>query len=263
MLTLYRFTGANCAAKVLLALSEKAIRFEDRLLTRADLSTDWYRALNPNGVVPTLVHDDEIVIESSVILMYLDDAFGGPRLSPQAPLARAGMHLWMKLAEDLLHCLGTISYAIHSRSNYIAKSPQERDAYYQSIDDYQIRESRRNAIELGVRAPEVPAAVRRLTMLQQRMDQALRSRDYLAGEYSLADISLTPFIFRLELLALLLSEGEAPHLHRWWRSIRARPSFSEAITAQMPSENVAAIRDAAARHAGELQSIRAKERRFS
>jgi glutathione S-transferase len=206
MLTLYRFTGATCAAKILLALSEKAIAFEDKLLARADLSTDWYRALNPNGVVPTLVHYGEVIIESSVILSYLEDAFDGKRLSPADPVRRARVRLWMKLADDLLHCLGTISYAIYSRSNYLAKSPQERNDYYQSIDDYQLRESRRNAIELGIQAPEVPNAIRSLAMLQWRMNQALSSTPYLAGEYSLADISLTPFIFRLELLNLLLSE---------------------------------------------------------
>ena len=48
-------------------------------------------ALNPNGVVPTLVHDGVVVIESSVILQYLDDVFAAPHLSPPEPAGKARM----------------------------------------------------------------------------------------------------------------------------------------------------------------------------
>jgi glutathione S-transferase len=255
MLTLYRFTGATCAAKVLLALSEKAIAFEDKLLTRADLSTDWYRKLNPNGVVPTIVHDGEVIVESSVILTYLEDAFGGKQLSPANPIHRARMYRWMKMADDLLNCLGTVSYAIYSRHNYVSKSQYERDKYYSSINDYQLRESRRNAIEFGIHAPEIPDAVGNLMMLQHRMNEAASVSVYLAGDYSLADISLTPFIYRLELLDLLLSEDKAPSLHRWWHDICRRPSFYPSMTAQIPGEIVQATRSAARTQAAELDSI--------
>ena len=48
-----------------------------------------YMKLNPNAVVPTLIHDGQVVIESSVILYYLDEAFPEKPLMPAAPRARA------------------------------------------------------------------------------------------------------------------------------------------------------------------------------
>src|SRR5438093_13271747 len=53
-----------------------------------------YLALNPNGVVPTLVHGDRVLYESNVITEYLDDGFPDPRLYPRDPWARAQAKMW-------------------------------------------------------------------------------------------------------------------------------------------------------------------------
>jgi glutathione S-transferase len=50
--------------------------------------------LNPNGVVPTLVHDGRTVIESSVILYYLDEAFPIPPLMPRDPAGAGAGCAW-------------------------------------------------------------------------------------------------------------------------------------------------------------------------
>jgi len=59
--------------------------------------------LNPNAVVPTLIHDGQVVIESSVILYYLDEAFPENPLMPTAPLARAKVRLFNKLIDEYVH----------------------------------------------------------------------------------------------------------------------------------------------------------------
>ena len=79
MLTLYHGRTSVCSLKVRLALAEKGVGdFESRLLTlRGDQYDPAYMKLNPNGVVPTLVHDDKVVIESTVIMHYVDECFPG------------------------------------------------------------------------------------------------------------------------------------------------------------------------------------------
>src|SRR5258705_2914263 len=119
MLELYRFPGATCAAKVLMALAEKSVPFEDRMIARDDLASDWYRKLNPNGVVPTIVHDGAVVIESSIILTYLDDAFDGPALQPASALGRAQVAQWLRVADDALMSLGLVTYAIVARQQFL------------------------------------------------------------------------------------------------------------------------------------------------
>ncbi len=246
MLELYRFPGATCAAKVLFALAEKSVAFEDRVISRADLASDWYRKLNPNGVVPTIVHDGETIIESGVILNYIEDAYPEPALRPAEPLQRARMNYWMKVADDALGSLGTLTYAIAVRPQLLSRSAQEREAYYATIADPQLRTARRNAIELGLDALEAVAAIDALATLQQRVDATVRERGFLAGDFSLADVSIAPIIWRLDHLGLLKSTVEIPAFHKWWSAICARPAFAVGVTASTPPEIISGLQAAAA-----------------
>ena len=90
MLTLYHGRTSVCSIKARLALAEKGVAFESRLMTlRGDQFDPGYMKLNPNAVVPTLVHDGRVVIELTVVMHYVDEAFGGASFVPSDPLARA------------------------------------------------------------------------------------------------------------------------------------------------------------------------------
>ena len=96
-LTLYNFPQSTCSQKVRLSLWEKGLAFEDRIVdhkTREHLQPA-YLALNPNGVVPTLVHDDAVIIDSSVICEYLDEVFPETSLSMGNPVDQAHMRKWL------------------------------------------------------------------------------------------------------------------------------------------------------------------------
>ena len=55
-----------------------------------------YLKLNPNGVVPTRVHDGTVIVESTVIMHYLDDVFPARPLMPRDPLDRTRAHVFKK-----------------------------------------------------------------------------------------------------------------------------------------------------------------------
>ena len=76
-LELYNFPQSTCSQKVRLTLWERQIEFTDRPVdsTKREHLSDWYLKLNPNGVVPTLIHDGAVIIDSSVIMEYLEDVF--------------------------------------------------------------------------------------------------------------------------------------------------------------------------------------------
>jgi len=90
-LKLYHSTTSVCAMKVRLALEEKALAWESELLSlqRGDQHDPAYLKLNPNGVVPTLVDEGRVVIESTLIIEYLDEAFPQAPLMPSEPYRRA------------------------------------------------------------------------------------------------------------------------------------------------------------------------------
>src|SRR5262249_36014973 len=92
---LYHTVNSVCAQKVRIQLEEKGLPWTSRLMTlRGDQFAPEYLKLNPNGVVPTLVHDGEPVIESSVILYYLEECFPQPSLMPRAPRGRMVVRLY-------------------------------------------------------------------------------------------------------------------------------------------------------------------------
>src|SRR5438874_9897330 len=109
MLELYHSVNSVCAQKVRIALAEKRLEYREHLMTlRGDQFEPQYMQLNPNAVVPTLVHDRRPVIESSVILYYLDEAFPEPALMPRDPHERALVRQYNKLVDEYVHNSCTI-----------------------------------------------------------------------------------------------------------------------------------------------------------
>ena len=107
MLELYYFATATCVYKARLTLAEKGVECAHRVLDRdaGELLTPAYLALNPNAVVPTLVHDGQVVIESSIIMVFIDGAFDGPALQSGHPLEQARCAAWLKKADGAIRIL--------------------------------------------------------------------------------------------------------------------------------------------------------------
>src|SRR5262252_288790 len=99
MLELYHGGHTTCSRKSRLCLREKGLPYKSHFLNlRAfEQHSPHYVALNPNGVVPTLVDDGEAVIDSMLINEYLDEKYDqAPRLRPRNPLDKARMRVWTK-----------------------------------------------------------------------------------------------------------------------------------------------------------------------
>src|SRR5436305_10115536 len=105
MLELWHEWNSVQSFKVRVVLTEKGLPWTEHrveLLKFEHLQPD-YLALNPNGVVPTLVHDDRLVLESSVICQYLDEVSPAPPLMSADPFARAKARMWLKFFDDVGH----------------------------------------------------------------------------------------------------------------------------------------------------------------
>src|ERR1700732_1643133 len=124
MLTLYHADTAVCAAKVRVTLAEKQLEWKGHLidLNKGEQFHPDYVKLNPNAVVPTLIHDGVVVIESTVINEYLEEAFPERPLRPSDPAARARMRLWTKREDSIHYAINTITTATLFRAWEQAKS---------------------------------------------------------------------------------------------------------------------------------------------
>ena len=246
MLELYYFPTATCGLKARLAAEEKGVDYVSRVLDRdaGALNAPSYRALNPQGVVPTLVHDGRVFVESSIIMRYLDDAFSGPDLMPDSPGDCAVANLWMKRADEgYLPALGALTYAIFVRHKVLEKSPEELQAYYDAIPAPERRSRRISVVGRGLDAPEVVPAAKQLAGMVASIDAAVRQSDWLAGpRWSLADAAIVPFVERLHQLGGLWL-ADRPAVDKWWARVTARPSYRSTAEAQRDRRREAAMRE--------------------
>jgi glutathione S-transferase len=237
MLTLYHHNISVCAQKVRLALVEKGIGCDEIhiSLLRSEHLTPEFRAINPKAVVPVIVHDGTPVLESTVILEYLEDAFPDlPGLRPADALGKARMRLWTKIPDDGLHAAcGTVSYgavfgqqvlAFHGATEFherIAQLPDRARAARQT-----------ELIDKGLDASFMPDHVRLHMKVLREMDQALAAGPWLAGEgFSLADIAILPYVWRLERLGFDRMWADMPRIADWFVRAKARPSWDTAMEA--------------------------------
>lgn len=246
MLEHYHNINSVCAQKVRIALNEKGLEVKEHLLTlRGDQHDPAYRKLNPNGVVPTLVHDGKPIIESSLILYYLDDAFPEPPLMPREPLLRHRARMYNKLVDEYVHnsCM-ILTFATAFRPNFL-KIP--REAWLAEINKTPLKrraEYKRSVIERGLDSEFVAEALAHHRKLLSWMADSLKSGPYLAGEgFSNADCAVIPYILRLELLKLSGMWERYPAVAEWWVRMRVRPSVKAAIFDRMTEADAAPFKN--------------------
>ena len=228
MLTLYHNDMSVCAAKVRTALQEKAVHctFVHLDLRAGDAQQPDYLKLNPNAVVPTLVYDEHVLIESTVICEFIDDQWPDPALKPVDSLGRARMRLWTKQLDEGLHAaVGTLSFAIAFRHQMLARPEQDRAKWLGGIPQQDRRERLQSLLELGLQSPYFIPAVKRYAKLFDDFEGALEHSPWLAGpRFSLADIGFSPYLARLRHLGFDLLFDKRPRTADWARRVAERPS---------------------------------------
>jgi glutathione S-transferase len=248
MLELYHNINSVCAQKVRIALKEKGQEAKNHIMTlRGDQFDPAYLALNPNGVVPTLVHDGKPIIESSLILYYLDDAFPEPPLMPKHPYQRHRVRMYNKLIDEYVHnsCM-ILTFATAFRPAFLKMTPEAWQAEINKTPLKRRAEYKRSVIEHGLDSEFVVEALAHHRKLLSWMADWLKDGPYLAGEtFSNADCAAIPYILRLELLKLSGLWDRYPAVAEWWARMRTRPSVEAAIFDRMTEADAAPFKNLA------------------
>jgi glutathione S-transferase len=222
MLEHYQGDGSVCARKVRLTLAEKGITdWVGHMLdlSKGDQNKPDYLKLNPKGVVPTLVHDGHVITESTVICEYLEDAFPEPHLRPADPVGAAMMRKWAKIPDDEIH----MSWRRKNLQQFLARLKDAPD---------RVRAERGRGCTLERWGyTDVRAAVLVHEKLLKNMEKELATNGpWLVGKmYTLAEIGLTPYVYRLMEMGLTGMWSQRPHVADWLKRVMARPSFEAAI----------------------------------
>ena len=233
MIELYHNDMSVCAQKVRFALGEKTLRWKSHHLNlrAGEQQKPAYLELNPNAVVPTLVDSGRVIIESTVINEYLDDAYPEPRLRPADACQRARMRLWTKQLDEGVHvATRVISNAIAFRHQKLALGADALKMLHDKIPDPKKREESWENITKGIESSFFVDAVRRSDRLLADMEASLIEESWLAGkEFSLADIGYAPYLRRLQDLQLQFLWDKRPHIPAWSERIAKRPGYQQAF----------------------------------
>jgi GST-like protein len=202
MITLYSKATSN-GRKVSIMLEETGLDYtvQPMALETKIQKEDWFLAINPNGRIPSITDDDGpggaavSVFESGAILQYLAEKSG--KFLPAAGTARVEVLKWLFFASGHVTHTGL---AVHWQV-------RNRDAgeEHAHLDMWQAENNR----VYGV------------------LERGLAARDYLAGEYSIADIAAYPWIFRWDMQEIDIESY--PNVKAWLARIAARQAVQRGL----------------------------------
>lgn len=228
MLELYNAPISTCSQKVRMSLAEKQLDWVDHRLvfSNFDQLKPEYLKLNPNGVVPTLVHDGGVVVDSSVINEYLEDVFPERPLRPANKIELAHMRAWRQYIDEVptpsIRYPSFNAYFVMKFSHYTDEQFRAHAERLPVRRDFYLKMGR-----TGFPQEEVDAAIQRLRDTLERMERALEKTEWLAHDsFTLADISVMPSIVRMEDLSLQGQWKDLPRVTDWYRRLQARPAFA-------------------------------------
>ena len=233
MLKLYHYGDSLCSIKARLVLEEKGVAYESRFvdLMKFENLKPEYLKLNPNGVVPTIDHDGKIVIESSIILEYVNDTFEGPNFKPADIWEQSRMRFFMKMQDDIVHP------AVQKPTFNLLIKPILQKMDEDEFEEWTARhphEANRQLFRKAAQGPvdqdAIDDAKKQFRLVFGRMNDALEESTWVSGEtFSLADIALAPAIDRLEACGLSDLFEEFPKVADWCERVRQRPAFAGAV----------------------------------
>jgi len=235
MLELYHLPNSICSQKVRLCLAEKGLEWAGHIvrLGKFEHLTPEYLALNPNGVVPTLLDDGRPVVESTVICEYLEELHPEPPLAPADPYQRARMRAWLRFIDE------TPSMAVRVPSFNDVLLPGYRtmppDEFKAQLDRMSVRKSFfRRMGQDGFPPEDYADALDQLGLTLERI--AAADGFLVAGRISIADLCLAPVVQRMQDLGLMddasrLSVPDATlrAARRWLDQLRRRESWGIAF----------------------------------
>ncbi|MEC7491151.1 MAG: glutathione S-transferase family protein [Pseudomonadota bacterium] len=233
MLELYYLEEADsiCSNRALMTLAEKGINEwipRPLVLLDRDQFRPEYLKLNPKAQVPTLVHDGNVIRESSIICDYLDDLRPEPPLKPADPAARAHMREWIKDSDESgYQATASLNFVTKFRLEIPRDQMEER---WKKVTDIDRLHRQQSCVLEGLDSPYVLRAIGAWERIFTKMEETLvDGRPWIMGDqFTLIETNSAPFIKVLEMLRILdLWLDGRPNVQRWWDGITMRASYKD------------------------------------
>jgi glutathione S-transferase len=194
---LYDVEFSPNAKRARIGLGETGAPFEKREvnLLAGEQKAEEFRRVHPLGRIPTLDDDGVIIWESGAILLYLADKFAQANLMPKTLPERGHVYQWLTFGETNIHAyLGPMGFQM------MRKAPEKRD---------------HGILDRGRR---------RMPEVLHVLDGQLAGRDYIVGDFSIADCACAPWLEVAPSLGIDLDSYR--NVQAWMQRMKARPSWT-------------------------------------
>ncbi|MEM9459693.1 MAG: glutathione S-transferase family protein [Myxococcota bacterium] len=237
---LLHYVGSTCSQETRIFLNLKGIEWVSHRvdLARHENYTAWFMGINPRGLVPVLVDDGQVIIESNDILEYLEAKFPAPRLIPDGQGSTSHALL---AAEDALHLdLRALSLRYVFGQSKTMRSEDVLERYehsgsgtvggqsdpYKAVELEFFRSMQRNN---GITDEQVRTSAAKFRAAYDELEVRLASGAQLLGdEVSLVDIAWYVYSARLRLAGYPLHPLH-PRVGAWFDALNARSEFAKEV----------------------------------
>ena len=180
-----------------MACVEKGVPYS---LEAVELKSDAHLALHPFGKVPVMRHGEVLLYETKAICSYIDTNFDGPAMQPKHPGPLGLSEQWISAINCYMYDTLIRQYLF----SYLFPKGADGQPDRAAIDAV------------------VPEVKRQIGLVEQGLD----GRDWLAGEFGLADIFLAPILFYLgNVPESAEAIGSSPNIQRAGAAMKTRASF--------------------------------------
>ena len=198
MIKLYDFPQSPYCQKVRLVLAEKDLSYEKAFvdLMKNEQKSPEFLRLNPYGKVPVLLDDGETLYDSTVINEYLQDEYPHPPLMPEASGERARVRMFEDFADNSFTAQGGLLAAE-------LRKPADQ------VDQERVQRYRAD-----------------LVRVLEFLDRQLEGKEYIAGDFSLADLAFIPRLLQLPGLGVEIP-ARLKNVISWSDRLKQRPSVHQ------------------------------------
>ena len=201
MLKLYCFPRSGNSREVKIVLAEKNISYVT-INVHADKvvkESSEFRKASPRGTVPAIIDGDVYMAEAFLINQYLDEKYPVHSLMPKDERQKEEIRKFVAAIDKKL----VLNIGLLVIECLLKPKPEQREDF---------KETKRTEVLSGLK----------------EIDQRLEGKDYLFGDYSLADAAVTPHIAALPILGSGIPQ-DLKNAAAWFQKIQARPSFKQSL----------------------------------
>lgn len=234
---LIHFSGSSCSQKLRIYLNYKGIKWQSHSINIATGQnySNWFLGINPKGLVPVLVDDGRVIIESNDIIQYLEQKFPEPVLISEDQ--KSSMPDALHDEDDLHIDIRNIAYK-YMFGGLGAKKPKnlERfESYKANTDEITLKHKQeevdfyKNFKKNGITNEAIKKSLENFEKHYKKFEQQLQNQKFLLGDnLSALDIAWFIYTYRLTISGFPFKE-KYPNIYKWYNSIYSRNEFSKEV----------------------------------